>query len=340
MSLTATSGSPLEQPAPRALIGVVDALPDTLDAATILALAGLPPRVALTPHDCTEAAFHRLWRAIMRGGADANLPLMIGARLPFGTYGVVDYLAGSASTLGAAFEALVLAFPLLTSSFAWTIARTRHGVRVSLETRHADPEQELIFHPFILGLTWTRLARLTETPLRATAMSFAVPAPRDPGLVAGLFGCPPRFSADHTSVELSDATWSCRLSAADPSLHRVLVQHAAMLLAERRPDDPLLSVRTAMRERLEDGEVALETIAKALGCSARTLQRRIANAGTTFQQLLDEERAAAAQALLRDLARTQAEVALSVGYSEQSAFARAFRRWTGTSPAQFRARLA
>jgi AraC-like DNA-binding protein len=81
-------------------------------------------------------------------------------------------------------------------------------------------------------------------------------------------------------------------------------------------------------------------VARKLGLSARTLQRRLAEAGTSFQDVLDEVRAGAARRLLRDPALAVSEVAFSLGYAELSSFYRAFRRWTGQTPIDWRAAAA
>jgi AraC-like DNA-binding protein len=83
------------------------------------------------------------------------------------------------------------------------------------------------------------------------------------------------------------------------------------------------------------GEVTLEAVARALGVSTRSLQRRLAQAGTSFQAELDAVRRALAQRLLVEPGASVKAVAYSLGFSQVPAFTRAFRRWTGTAPHAF-----
>lgn len=91
---------------------------------------------------------------------------------------------------------------------------------------------------------------------------------------------------------------------------------------------------------IREGQTSLAALAEAHHMSARTLQRRLAEQGTSFQGLLDQTRRHLAERHLRDAQLDLAEIALLLGYSEQSAFTRAFRSWTGLAPAQWRRRNA
>ena len=98
-----------------------------------------------------------------------------------------------------------------------------------------------------------------------------------------------------------------------------------------------MKVRAAVLARLEAGDTNLPEVADAVGLSARTLQRRLADAGTSLREVVDEARHEQA---LEELAKDDAtitDIAFLLGFSETSAFDRAFRRWTGKAPAEWRA---
>ena len=103
---------------------------------------------------------------------------------------------------------------------------------------------------------------------------------------------------------------------------------------------PIEDVVAALEYALAHGEGAnpllIERTARRLGMSSRTLQRRLRASGTSFSDLLQQLRARNACQLLRQDGRRLAEIAEALGFSEHSAFTRAFKRWTGASPAQFR----
>jgi AraC-like DNA-binding protein len=99
-----------------------------------------------------------------------------------------------------------------------------------------------------------------------------------------------------------------------------------------------MDVRRALGSRIASGETRMSSIARQLGMSERTLQRRLAEEGASYQELLEEVRKAAAGRYLEESPLAIGEIAYLLGYSEPAAFHRAFRRWHATTPEDFRAR--
>lgn len=85
-----------------------------------------------------------------------------------------------------------------------------------------------------------------------------------------------------------------------------------------------------------DGEPVIGSVARALGTSARTLQRRLCEQELTFNEIVDEVRASMSKELLANADLALGEIALLLGYSQMSPFVRAFKRWTGTTPGEYR----
>jgi AraC-like DNA-binding protein len=96
-------------------------------------------------------------------------------------------------------------------------------------------------------------------------------------------------------------------------------------------------VEAELELRLAEGEIRIESVARALGCSRQTLYRRLKAEGLTFEQVLDGLRRRHALTLVRDLTLPVKEIAWRVGFSDPAAFSRAFKRWSGKSPQAFRA---
>lgn len=120
---------------------------------------------------------------------------------------------------------------------------------------------------------------------------------------------------------------------------RVLRAHLELVRQQlERQDEPaeLRHIRDVAARNVARGDASAAALARRLGMSLRTLQRRLDGLGTTVRAIIDEARAATARLLLADPDLSLLEVALSLGYSTESAFRRAFRRWTGSSPAQYR----
>jgi len=130
---------------------------------------------------------------------------------------------------------------------------------------------------------------------------------------------------------------------ADASMFTVLQRHAEELLAARRREtaEPriLADVRREVAAQLSTDRARLDDVAASLALSPRTLQRKLAEAGTTFQAVHDAARQALAEELLRDAKLNLTDVAYMLGYREQSSFTRACREWFGNTPARTRERL-
>ena len=129
-----------------------------------------------------------------------------------------------------------------------------------------------------------------------------------------------------------------RLRSADAALISILEQQANNLLAALPAQDQPFTqaVRKHIVGQLREGEPTAENTAQALFITSRTLHRKLASENTSFRELLQETRQQLAQDYLRDRRLQLSEIAQLLGYSEQSALSRAFKAWTGQTPAQFR----
>jgi AraC-like DNA-binding protein len=128
-----------------------------------------------------------------------------------------------------------------------------------------------------------------------------------------------------------------QVPAADERLYPIITRYLEQVLREMPPEDTALaSVRRAIVETMRDGEPTLEQVGRRLAVTPRTLQRRLRDCGVTFKAAVDDTRRRSAVSYLRDPKHTFTEIAYLLGYSEVSAFNRAFRRWTGSTPSRYR----
>jgi AraC-like DNA-binding protein len=152
-----------------------------------------------------------------------------------------------------------------------------------------------------------------------------------------LFGAPVSFGL-HRNVFIMECEFCDReVPAADRRLYAVLERQLEHLLEGLPREDRLLtSVRRAIGESLRHGEPQLPQVANRVAIGARTLQRRLREAGVDFKALVDDTRHRLAARYLGQRKHTLTEVAYLLGYSEVSAFNRAFKRWTGSTPSNYR----
>lgn len=308
-----------------------------LDVDDLSRRAGYPERFDRLSASELGDVFARLWPLACADARDPLLPLRVGDAIPFGTYEVVDYLASACSNVADALERIARYFRLITSDVHWHLEPSAQHLDVIVRCVVPGVDRVRASALYVLGVTFGRFRRLCKGPFRFEAVAFAFPPPPDHGALTAYFDCPLTFGAADTHVRLSKEVASLALERSEPTLRSILERHAAALLEEELAAvDPLAEVRQAVRARLEEGTPVVDEVAKAIATSPRTLQRRLRTEGTTFTRLVDRERRRAAEAYLGDPRFAVADVAYLVGYRDPSAFVRAFRRWTGITPRQYR----
>jgi AraC-like DNA-binding protein len=151
-----------------------------------------------------------------------------------------------------------------------------------------------------------------------------------------VFKAPVVFEADQNSLILPSDAVDRRLISDNPQL--ALIHDKIMIdyLANLEKSDTVNQVKAAIIDRLPSGEIAQQDVAPLVNMSVRSLQRRLKTLGTSFQKLLDLTRRELAQNYIRDMETDLSEIAFMLGFSEHSAFSRAFKRWTGRSPKETR----
>ncbi|HWB81033.1 MAG TPA: AraC family transcriptional regulator ligand-binding domain-containing protein [Nannocystaceae bacterium] len=277
-----------------------------------------------------------LWKRASMDACEPELPIHAAVELGWGSYRVIDMLAASAGTVGEGLTLVSQYFRIIHDTVFVPIRELPDGRRsFSVE----DSRGNAIPAPYVdytLAACLFRMQHAGAAPIDPEVhLRRAAPAE----LVGHhrAFGTNLRFSADSDHAVLTEAQWAAPMSVADPLLQSVLKDHADQLL-RGLPDlhDPLADVQQVLLEGMPRGRVDLEHVAKQLGVSARTLQRRLADTGTSWSDVLEAARRELSARLLVDPSLSVDDVAVLLGYAEASAFHRAFRRWTGQTPGAFR----
>ena len=154
-----------------------------------------------------------------------------------------------------------------------------------------------------------------------------------------IFGCELVFGTERITYVRDTAVVRRPLAQGDAELRRQMEARAEKLAAARASEHALVrDVHGLIARRLADGVLDLESAAKHLEMSPRVLARRLAEHGTTFSKILDDARREMALSYLQDRSFSLLDIAYLLGFSEQSAFQRAFKRWTGKAPGEYRRR--
>lgn len=161
--------------------------------------------------------------------------------------------------------------------------------------------------------------------------------PDDAARWEGILGCPVRQQAPWTGVSVPRSSWLLPLRRRDPVLRQVLEARADDVLARLKMRTGVaLQVQRALASRVAGGDMRIGALARELAMSHRTLQRRLAAEEVSYQELLDDARKEAAARYLGESTLAICEIAYLVGYSEPAPFHRAFKRWYGVTPENFR----
>ena len=170
-----------------------------------------------------------------------------------------------------------------------------------------------------------------------SSVSFIHPAPKNAAYYVQYFHCPVQFSQPFAHIKVPIALLSKPIRHADQTLQALLIQQAQTLL-EKLPHSTQLDERLqqAILTGLQKNRCQIEDIAQQLGMSTRQLQRHLQQQHTTYQQRVQAVRLMLAEQYLHDPCLSLFEIALLLGYSEQSAFQRAFKHWTGHTPQEWR----
>lgn len=190
---------------------------------------------------------------------------------------------------------------------------------------------------FALVATYCRANR--GPAFRPLSVALARGAPRDSSRHAAVFRCPVAFDAAESVMRIAREDLEARLPTANAEVAAATERMLESQLARLDRDDVVARLKTSILDVLPSGAPSEEEIARALAMSQRTLQRRLASAGTSFGGVLDATRRDLAFHHLANPERQISEIAYLLGFAEAASFNRAFRRWTGLTPTEYRAAL-
>jgi AraC-like DNA-binding protein len=268
---------------------------------------------------------------------DAFIGLHVAQAIKRGTYGLVEYIARASPTLRDTFHRLSRYMALLNESMVASFHEDASTGTFTYGVPHEPLSYGRQANEFGLALFVHEGRQLAGQLWNPLAVTFAHPAPADFAPLTAHFGVVPTFGGGINVLTLSAATLELPVASADPALLSVL-ERAAGTPPPRESALPefVQRVHEALRASLRDGAPKMDAVARQLHVSARTLQRRLSEHHTSFQDATDAVRSELARQYLKDSQLGISEVAFLLGYSELSTFDRAFKRWTGMTPREFR----
>ncbi len=304
--------------------------------------AGLEPHVLIAaPERVPDHALARILELLQRRFPDEAVGLGMVEAAPLHFLGPLEPIGRVVPDLRAGLEMFVRFRTVLSTSFDLEFVEASPGPMLRFEHPN-DVEFGPQGSEMGLAMGARALAEVFGLPdaLRQVWLDHGPTAPEERYVDA--FSVPVRFDAPfnallfhaHRLDDPVDPDAGARLRVVRANLELVRQQ-----LEQQEDPAELRQIRDAVADNAARGEYEAAALARRLGMSPRTLQRRTAELGTSVRSLIDEVRVATARQLLADPELSLLEVARTLGYSTDSAFRRAFRRWTGQSPAQYRQAL-
>jgi AraC-like DNA-binding protein len=311
-----------------------------LDAAWLCERASIDRALLDDPDRYLEpSALSALWSSAWERWGRGDLGLRAGVAVPLGALGVLDYLVATAATAGDGIGQACRYFALETTMVRYQIKRVQSdGVHLEM----GPPAAAALLPPLVrdygfAAITSHMWMSAGVVPARVDLLGSLLADEAD---YREVFRSDVRSGRAANAIVFSDSDWEKPMPSHDSALGALLRRHADDLVARIPRGGILEEVRGAITTSLPDGEPTIASLAKRLGMSTRTLQRRLADGEASFSQLLDETRRNLALAYLDERGLSISEVGLLLGYSEPSAFNRAFKRWMGESPSRYRSRAA
>jgi AraC-like DNA-binding protein len=285
---------------------------------------------ARVPH----AQLIAVWQIVDRAVPDRDVGLRWAAAAQPRDLGLLGYVMSFSGTLGAALARAHRYSRILHGALELQLQPARDGgVAVTI----AEPSYGRCVEDFRLGVLVTLCRHFTRTDLAPAEVSFRYPRPPSTLAHSKLFRCALRFGRPVSQVVFAERDLRRPIPRSDESLAAYLSAHADTMLRSLVGGTSTRDrVRAVVWDALSEGKPTLQRVAVALGLSPRTLQRRLAQEGTSLQAQVEDVQKTVALAVLRDRDLPVEEVAFLLGYDEPSTFFRAFKRWTGTTPQQYR----
>lgn len=279
------------------------------------------------------------WRTLLERAAgaldDPLLGLKLGRSITPAHLGIIGYVLLACGSLGAALQRLEQYQRLVYDVNPMRTLVQGPGIVLEWGVELGRPGA-LVDETAIAALV--QMARdLSGRRFAPDEVGFVNPPPARLKPYRDWFGCPVRFAQPSTTLRFPARYLALPLRQPDAALLSLLERQAGALLAELpHSDDTEQSVRRCILRLAREGEVSLERVAAELHTTPRTLHRRLEQRGGNFRALREDTRRRLAEDYLRDPRLRLAEIAQLLGYSEQSAFSRSFRRWTGQTPRRWR----
>lgn len=309
-----------------------------IDQRATLEAAGIDPDA---PWDPKVMILATTYYEMLEGMAEqidvTELPVHVGASMRCDEYGALGLAWKAAPTLRGSCTRIERYARIWTGVVTYEL---RDHPRGTLFILHREGDRRLglrLSNEATLASAVSISRQVCPVPFNPVEVFVQHREPKSKAFHEAWFGCPVTFNADLDAVLISHDAMDRANILGDEGISRYLISDLDSELARVETPPPVVgAAKDAIAQCLNEGTPRMAEIAKGLGLSGRSFHRRLSDHGLTFQTLTEETRRELAEGLLKDERYSIAEVAFLTGFSEQSSFTRAFKRWLGTTPASYR----
>ena len=307
-----------------------------IDPKPLYMKAGINPKLMSNPGarvniSCVDA----LWQQAEQVITDPCFAVKMAEFWHPSQIGALGYAWLASSTLRQGVNRAVRYIHVVSEDLNLHVADTPAGMKVTV-----DLEDSVFTLPQHHDLVLTVLMHMCRfnigDELVPTEVKLAHPEPECADILLDYFRTDIEFDAEQTSLTIARAHADEQLASANKQIALVHDEMLMRYLVEIKKGDIVQQVQSIILDNLPDGQVTDKLVANELNLSERSLQRRLKEHQTTFRYLLDSVREMVAKQYIENPVNRMSDIAFLLGFSEQSAFSRAFKKWTGKSPVEYR----
>lgn len=286
-----------------------------------------------------------IWYAILDDVAASTGDIDIGLKAcrnaDFSGYGPIGFAMLSADTLGQGLDIICHYIDLVRGETDTRVVAEDKNFAVTFRSHNLEHPVHRVEIDWNLSFALYLIRYCLGQDWRPLQVDLMYGQPADISVHTAIIGAPVHFGAATNKILVTAETLATPMPKADHRLCDILCRDLDRLLAlqvttKEQQDELLDGVRTEIGKILCIGAPKIEEVAKRLNTSSRSLQRRLSEKGYSFKSLVEDTRRHLAESYIRSTTHSLTDIAFMLGYSEISAFTRAFRRWCGVTPQQFR----
>ncbi len=307
-----------------------------IDPEPIYKKAGIEPELISNPNARISIdRIDKLWKDVVTIIDDPTFGVKMVEHWHPSMMGAVGYAWLVSSTLRRAMGRVDRYIHTVSEGLETKLEDTPAGLKLSFyidDSVTAQPQQ----HTLIIAVVMHMCRFNFGDELAASEIHLALPEPEDAKDIIDFFRSDVYFDAEVDSITIARADADIELSSANK---QIALMHDEMLmkyLIEIKQGNLVDQVKNIILENLPDGQVTEQLVASELNLSERSMQRRLQEHKTTFRFLLDSVREMIAKQYIENPMNRMIDIAFLLGFSEQSAFSRAFKKWTGNTPIEYR----